>query len=108
MTSVISETDFFFSLSELFVSTFDAYFQSNCHSKQLKKQLFDQCVANTKNNKKFENWFDIDHPCFSHRKEILDFFLLVLIRKNCIWLLEKLKTEKKQKTSNRRLTILNQ
>lgn len=42
------------------------------------------CVLESK------NWYDEKNKCYSHRMENLKFLVTLLIRKNCIWLKEKI------------------
>lgn len=112
---LLPPTDVFFEICELHVTIFDQFFQSNAHVKNLKQKLVEMCINETEKNNKFEFWFDKNNNCHAHRVAILDFLLLVLIRKSCTWLLEKLNSKKKKtiskeeiSSSNKRLKILMQ
>ncbi|XP_037934801.1 uncharacterized protein LOC119669097 [Teleopsis dalmanni] len=45
----------------------------------LKKKIIEESIAN--NNKKFPDWFEKTNKCYEHRVEILNFLILILIRK---------------------------
>lgn len=71
-----------------FKSTFDKLY----HTKNLKAAYVKKLMALTTLN--YPDWFDEQNKCFEHRVQILNFLVLVLIRKNCKWLLEDISKSK--------------
>lgn len=107
-------TDYFFELSYIHIKIFELNFKENIHKKNILQFLLEKCIDATNRNPKYLEWFT--GSCKDHKIKTLKFLLLVLIRKNCSWQLQKLKEEniskgKKFMNSNskaRRLRILNE
>ena len=113
-------TDFYLEITTLHVTIFAKYFLNNIHSTNLLYTIFTKCVNETNRDERYASWFT--GKCKEHKEKALKILILVLIRKNCIWQLEKINKTKKNlinkrmssrtnesariPTENRRLRIL--
>lgn len=48
----------------------------------LKAQIINLCIKATTEHSEFSDWF-AEGSCYFHRRSALDFFILVLLRKQC-------------------------
>ena len=92
----------FFQMCKSHIQTFDKIFSSKSHIEGLKEKIVSECTE------KYSSWYTPTSPCFAHRTEILNFMILVLIRKNCLWEIDRIKLEegKRERSTNDRLNIL--
>lgn len=89
----------FFEVCCFQVQYFKSHFKKAFFIKKLKQYFTKKIIAET--NAKYPEWFAKEGQCYEHRVSILDFLLLVLIRKNSKWLLEE-KMICKRDTKNRK------
>lgn len=82
-------TDLFFNICNIHFGIFKEIFDTKKEIRNIKKYIIEKCIEATKINAKYENWFNKEDPCFQHRKEFLDFGILVLLRKHCKWAIHK-------------------
>ena len=80
-------SDKLFAICSAHFKIFDNFFKNQLHILNLKRATVETCMQAT--NKQDPEWFSEKHPCFLHRKALLDFMILVLLRKNCLWLSNK-------------------
>lgn len=83
-------SDLFFEISVDHIKIFDKLFFENCHQKGIKKYILDECINFSNSKEKCEEWFNLSHPCYHHRKHLLDYLILLLIRKNSVWFKQKI------------------
>lgn len=91
----------FYSICCLQIAHFKENFSKNYFIKNIKKSFVQNVIKLT--NKTFPDWFQISHECYSHRVELLKFVLLVLIRKNCKWILAESTNKKKDRKFAKKL-----
>ena len=96
-------SDLLFDICKIHFIVFEKYFNEFLHIPSLKKKMLECCILAT--NDKYPEWYDPFNPCFEHHKMLTDFFLLVLIRKNCTW---KIKDMLLNTSFNSKLTIIQQ
>ena len=82
--------DYFFNLIKIHFNTFQRIFTTKPHISNLKRNLITACVSVTAKSDGYADWFSESHDCLKHREYMLNAFLLILIRKNCQWLTEKI------------------
>lgn len=96
-------SEFFFQLVEIQIKSFEQFYNKNCYIKNLKKIFIYVCKENTNLISKFKEWFSSNHLCNEHRIFLLDFLILLLIRKNCTWTKEwMIKNEKNVQSIKRK------
>lgn len=99
--ALIIPTEEFFQVCKTQVQIFKEFFENSAHHENIIKTLVNIC------SNKLENWYQCDHHCYAHRIKILEFFLLVLLRKNCTWKMNNIKCAKDNEDFvNTRLNIL--
>lgn len=76
-------SDYFLSVFKVQFDAFRRFFPQNIYKLKLKSTLLDKCMEAT--SEKFPEWFAQNSPCFDHRKQILDYILKVLIKRNAKW-----------------------
>lgn len=89
------------SFMEICMQHFEVYetiFKNHMHICNIKKTIFDACMLKTKDTN--PEWFSETDCCFEHRKAILDFLLLVLLRKNCTFKIKNLNSTYSNKISS--------
>lgn len=111
---LVAPSKYMFDISKLHLKVFNCFIKQNMNSNKIKQTISQLCIDSTKLKTGYENYFDDDGPCINHRKYILDFFILVLIRKTCIWKVGKKSIsqiegnpEKIKNTNCSKLKILN-
>lgn len=87
------------------IKIFKQEFSSVAHINNIKKHIKDKCMEDVQ--KIYPVWYDENNECFDHRLRLLDLMILILLRKNCKWLMH-LFIDKKRKhhTKNQKLTNL--
>lgn len=90
-------TDFFSRIFEKQYNVFETIFKENAHILKLKSTILTKCIAET--NKFFPEWFNENDPCAQHKKDILDYLLKCLIKRNAQWIVSD--TKKSQKYLSR-------
>lgn len=98
-----SPSDLFFEISTLQILIYAEFFAKKLYIKNIKNEIVNKCIETTQS--KYPDWFDMSNPCYEHRLKVLDFLVLVLLRKNCLWII-KAQTDKTP--SQRKLRILKQ
>lgn len=93
-------SDKFFNICQIHVKIFAKYFEECPFVSNVKQHIVERCRTIT--NLMFDDWFDPSHPCYQHRLYILDILIIVLLWKNCKWVLEKNVIRKNLLKSNRR------
>lgn len=93
--SLLAPTDEFFSICKFHFKIFHVIFKQRPHMKNIRETMALECIRQT--NLRDPSWFDENYICFSHRKELLYFALLVLLRKHCSWRMNKRIKSKHQK-----------
>lgn len=93
--SLLAPTDEFFNICKLHFKVFHTIFRDRPHIRNIRERMALECMRIT--NLRDSNWFDEQNQCFEHRKEILYFALLILLRKHCAWKIQKRITSKNQK-----------
>lgn len=76
---LIKPTDKFFEICKKHVEIFTKIYKNRPYIRNLRKLIVDTCIDDHFST----DWFDKTHPCYDHRVKTLDFFILVLLRKNC-------------------------
>lgn len=89
----------YFEVSRLQIINFSKTFKNKFHYRNIKSMYFKESIEIA--NHFFPEWYSDNNPCKDHRLKVLDFLLLVLIRKNCMWLVDQ------QKKYNDKQKILN-
>ena len=82
--SVRAPNDTFFKMCLSHFLIFEEIFSQTPHIENLKRVIMNRCVGD------FLNWYDPQNPCAAHRLELLEFMMIVLLRKNCGWLMTKI------------------
>lgn len=94
-------TNTFFSFCSTQIEVFKRFFKLNIYKDSIKQHLV--CKAIEETNIKFLEWFSGE--CREHEIQILDFLMLVLIRKTCHWLSAEIR---ESKVSKNRMQVLRQ
>lgn len=98
-------SDYFLEVCTFHISIFQQIFKKSVHERNLKQKILNLCIQETNNSIKYSSYFK--DGCEPHKVQILDFLLLVLIRKNLTWMIKENKGRQcSVKTKNRRLNIL--
>lgn len=64
--------------------------------------MIELCIEETNKVEELKDWFSANDDCYSHRVFLLDFLILILLRKHCIWWTEKIiEKEKRQRYKNK-------
>lgn len=87
-------TDFFFEITKINIRIFEEIFYLKPDMNNIKSNIFELCIKRT------PEWFAEGIPCSQHRKDILNILLILLIRRNCAWLKDKMLNELKVKPKN--------
>lgn len=80
-------SDYFFSICEIHFHIYQKIFNNYLHTSDIKKKIIQLCINKT--NEVYPEWFSEKCPCLEHKKAILNFLILVLLRKNCTWKIKK-------------------
>lgn len=99
--NLFAPTDHFFNICNIHFEIFKEIFDGKKEITNIKKFIIEKCIEATKMSARYEDWFNEENPCFQHRKDFLDFSILVLLRKHCKWA-----TYKRVLSKNNRLQIL--
>jgi len=91
--------DEFFNMIKLHYSIFHNIFPKFPHVRKIKETIFNECILKTKSDSKFEEWFSENHGC----RHILNYFLIVPLKKNSIWLTEQLRGASEKHKSTRKV-----
>lgn len=91
----------FFDVCSAQIKVFKSLFSDCFHKNHIKTFLKKKIVCAT--NNLFPEWFNVHDTCYEHRHRILDFLLLILIRKNSAWLLEKIHKQKNDEKFKKKL-----
>ncbi|XP_037928665.1 uncharacterized protein LOC119663067 [Teleopsis dalmanni] len=83
---LVAPTEEFVNVSCKHVSIFKKMFKQKPETFEIRKVMREQCILSS------PSWFI--GACRLHRIELLDFILLILLRKHCIWMVEKVKSTK--------------
>lgn len=94
--------DSFFYVCQLNIDTFYKNFKTNCLESGIKKKIVELCIQETNKIENLKNWYSESDECFHHRYYLLNFLVLILLRKHCKWWTEKIiQNEKKKKFKNK-------
>ena len=83
-------SDNFFNVTKIHINIFDQYFGKNFYEKNIKSNIKTLCIKKTTETVEFKEWFSKNGACYQHRLYFLDSLLLLLLKKNAIWLKQKL------------------
>ena len=103
--SLKSPNQYFFLLCKLQIETFRKKFDKTSHERNLKSLIVESCVEIANNSTEYAQWFSLNNDCVNHRTKILNFMILVLIKKHCQWKLNNIKKPTKF-CRNSRMRIL--
>lgn len=81
---LIKPSKHFNELCQSHIEIFTSIFKKSPHNKNIKQYIKDKCIEHT--HLLDPDWFDSTNSCYSHRVQVLDFMILVLLRKNCKWM----------------------
>lgn len=87
--SLHAPTEFFFRISKLHIDIFSNIFKKQPQIYNIKQYISEVCLMRTNACESFNSWFSKDNPCYEHNCKILDFTILVLLRKHCKWRTKK-------------------
>ena len=62
----------------------------------------DLCIQKTETISNYSNFYNLNDINYKHKKEMLNFMLLVLIRKHCTWTVQSVIDEEQRKARNKR------
>lgn len=99
-SGLISPSEIFYCASLKQINIFTRIFNEKPHITAIRKFMLDTCI-NLQNE-----WFCPLDACFNHRINILHFMLLVLLRKNCKWVMDTKVLKTAPKTKNKKLSNL--
>lgn len=91
----------FYEICRKYANTFSRIFKVSPHSANIRQILVHECIHESEDG----TWFDETHPCHNHRLEALEFFMLVMLRKNCKWEMDSKKMSKIHKYSKNKKII---
>lgn len=83
--SITAPTDQFFQICKLHVNIFKNYIANRPHIKNIRKQIVETCVSETNRHSEFFFWFSDENICKDHYIKILDYIILILLKKYCVW-----------------------
>lgn len=89
-------TDQFFEVVYYNMQIYNISKQHILHIKNVKKHIVDLCIKYT--NLKFNNYFDGNNECASHKLDILEYIIRILLRRNCAWMRYEIKKNTRQYT----------
>ena len=82
--SLKAPSEIFFKISELLVKVFEIHFEHNCHKNNIVEKITQNCVEQIKIH--FPTFLSNEsEQCYNHLKTLISFFILVLLRRNCKW-----------------------
>lgn len=87
--SLRAPTELLFDLCKPHIQIFEETFNEHCNAKKLKQLIIDRCIHYSNGNSKYKYWFCSTNPCSEHNYKLLDFLILVLLRKHTKWFYEK-------------------
>lgn len=99
--NLYAPSDTLFNICKIHVAVFQDVFQHQMQIINIKQQIIAECKRITEKDEEYNLWFDEKSECFNHRMAILEFLILVLLRKHCYWA-----TQKHIKSKNRKVQIL--
>lgn len=107
--SLCPPTNAFFEICKEHLAIFNVFFKNKPHIINLKSTIKKYCLEKTKSNELFSDYFYESNSCFIHREWALNLLILILIRKNCKWLVTEIKSSQASRkfSKNSRLQILN-
>lgn len=86
-------SDNLFEISKFHIETFRSFFNSQPQSLNIKGEIIKLCIKNVE--KSHPSWFDDANCCSGHHKQILEFLIVILLRKHCIWFTRDIKSNMK-------------
>lgn len=84
-------SDTFFEICKSHIKITEQIFITMPQIENIKEYICNICIKHTESQEKFRTWFDKENPCFDHNLKLLDFMILVLLRKKCKWQINKTK-----------------
>jgi len=102
--SLNAPTDYFFELCQIHINIFNRIINTRPEMKNIKNHMIEECVEKTNRSSKFSTWFSNQNPCLQHHLHILNYMLTILLRKNCLWGTEQIRSSDETK-SRRKLKI---
>lgn len=105
--SLKAPSDEMLKVAEFLVNIFEAYFTQKSHINNICEEMAKFSLVKIKSE--FPTFLPEEtEPCFAHFNSLLKFFLLVLLRKNCKWLVPKKNIKEKSKLckTSKKLRIL--
>lgn len=94
-------TDAYFEMCKIFLYVFKVMYNESPEMRNIKETIKRKCIEQVAGYEHFSNWFSSENPCREHYCEILDFFLLILLRKHAQWTSIEIPNK-----TNRKLQIL--
>lgn len=94
---LVAPSDLFFELFTEQVKVFESMWAKICHEHNVVQHIVEKCVVSIGN--KFHPLFTDDNKCRLHMIEILNFTILILVRKHATWTCKKFLKDKKAKTA---------
>ena len=83
-TALQPPSDYLFQICVPYFTICNDFIKNQMHLSPLKATIVKACIRTTNINN--PEWFCEENPCFLHQKALLDFLILVTLRKNCLWL----------------------
>lgn len=84
-------SDQFFEISKKHILVFDSIFSGSPDIKHIREKIVEKCKKAT------NEWFSND-SCLDHKMKLVEFLVLVLLRKKCSWKMDEIKSKSKRKT----------
>lgn len=91
---LVPPSDNFYKICKVHLMVFSTYVQKNITAKNIKNNIIKLCINSTNKHKTFCNWFSENDEHYQHKLKLLNFFILVLLRKMCLWAIGKNQTNK--------------
>lgn len=85
--NLFAPSDLIFKICKLHILIFDHFFKTKKEIRFIKNIIIEHCILATE--KENETWFKKEGSCYNHKIKILDFLILILIRKHCSWAIPK-------------------
>jgi len=101
-------SDYFYNLIKIHFGVFKKYFDRKPDIFNLKKKIMQVCILSTEKIDVYSDWSSHTNTCYEHRRHLLNQFTLLLIRKNCKWLTDKIASQSSNRNNKkeRKLKIL--
>lgn len=87
--SLNAPSELFFNFSKHCVKIFSKIFTNTPHIRNIKNYINDKCIEIIKSKSEFVNILNQNNECYDHHYAILDFMILVLLRKHSKWVAKK-------------------